>query len=128
MHTTDYTNYHTDVLKRWTPENPNNDYPRMCQGDPNANGRMSDRKGWLQNGTYLRINTISLGYSVPTNALKFARFISSIRVYATCQNLYTFKSYVGFNPDYTSAILSPGYDNGSYPKPRTLLLGIQAAF
>jgi TonB-linked SusC/RagA family outer membrane protein len=128
MHTTDYTNYHTDVLKRWTPENPNNDYPRMCQGDPNANGRMSDRKGWLQNGTYLRINTVSLGYSVPTNILKATRFITSIRVYATCQNLYTFKSYIGFNPDYTSAILSPGYDNGSYPKPRTFLLGIQAAF
>ncbi len=125
MHTTNYMNYSTDMLKRWTPNNPNNDYPRLIQGDPNENSRMSDRKGWLQNGTYLRINTLSLGYTLSKNLIKY---VSSVRIYGTCQNLYTFQYYKGFNPDFTSGVWNPGWDNGSFPKPRTIMFGIQASF
>ncbi|MGY0036692.1 hypothetical protein [Pedobacter sp. NJ-S-72] len=65
MHTTDYINYHEDAINRWTPANPNNEYPRLVANDPNQNGIDSDRKGWLQKGDYLRINTISIGYTIP---------------------------------------------------------------
>lgn len=127
MHTTDYINYHEDALNRWTPENPNNSYPRLVANDPNQNGRDSDRKGWLQKGDYLRINTLSLGYTVPLGAAKKA--ISSLRIYATAQNLYTFQYYKGFNPDYAqSRVWEPGFDAGSYPTPRTIMFGIQAGF
>ena len=125
MHVTDYMNYHQDVLQRWTPDNPSDKYPRLVQTDPNANVRMSNREGWLQNGTHLRINTASLGYSLPANLIKH---ISTIRVYVTGQNLYTFQYYKSFNPDFTSGVWNPGFDNGSYPKPRTVLFGIQASF
>jgi TonB-dependent starch-binding outer membrane protein SusC len=125
MHCTDYTNYSTEMLKRWTPDHHSDIYPRLCEYDPNSNGRMSDRKGWLQDGTYLRINTISLGYTISDKLIKN---VSSLRLYATCQNPYIFKYYTGFNPDYTTGVLNPGYDNGSYPKPRTVMFGVQASF
>jgi TonB-dependent starch-binding outer membrane protein SusC len=125
MNGNSYGNYHEDLLNRWTPENRNTDIPRMVLLDPNTNVRDSDRPGWLENGTYLRINTLSFGYNVPANIVKG---LSSARIYATCQNLYTFSSYKGFNPDFNSGILNPGFDGGSFPKPRTYMLGVQLRF
>ncbi len=124
MHCTDYQNYSTEVLDRWTDTNHSTKYPRLIQGDPNANVRMSNRYGWLQNGDFLRINTVSVGYTLP----KLIKYMSSLRVYATAQNVYTFQAYKGYNPDFTSGVLNPGYDDGSFPKPRTILFGVQASF
>lgn len=125
MHTQDYINYHEDALNRWTPTNTNTNIPRLVAGDPNDNMRDSNREGWLQDGTHLRINTLSLGYKLPENLIKG---ITSARVYVTAQNVYSFQQYKGFNPDFTASILSPGFDFGSFPKPRTLMFGVQAAF
>ena len=126
MHTTDYLNYHEDALNRWTPANPNNEYPRLAANDPNQNGIESDRKNWLQKGDYLRINTISLGYTSPKIKVKW---LQSIRGYATAQNVYTFQYYKGYNPDFAQTRpFEPGYDPGSFPTPRTLMMGLQARF
>ncbi|MCX2486078.1 SusC/RagA family TonB-linked outer membrane protein [Pedobacter sp. MR2016-24] len=126
MHTTDYINYHEDALNRWTPENPGNEYPRLAADDPNQNGIDSDRKGWLQKGDYLRINTISLGYTIPKLNVNW---IKSARVYATAQNVYTFQYYKGYNPDFAQTrAFEPGFDPGSFPTPRTLMLGLQVRF
>jgi TonB-dependent starch-binding outer membrane protein SusC len=125
MHTQDYINYHEDALNRWTPTNTNTNIPRLVAGDPNDNMRDSNREGWLQDGTHLRINTLSLGYKLPENLIKG---VTSARVYVTAQNVYSFQQYKGFNPDFTASILSPGFDFGSFPKPRTLMFGVQAAF
>lgn len=127
MHTTDYINYHEDALNRWTPQNPNNEYSRLAANDPNQNGRDSDRKGWLQKGDYLRINTLALGYTLPKNLLGSG--IQSLRVYVTAQNVYTFQGYKSFNPDFAkSRVWEPGFDAGSYPTPRTIMFGVQAGF
>lgn len=125
MLTTDYINRHEDILNRWTPENTNTDIPRLVANDPNGNGRDSDRKGWLQDGTYLRINTVSLGYTFPDKLIKG---VTKMRVFATAQNLYTFQAYKGYNPDFTSGVFEPGFDFGSFPKPRTFMLGVQIGF
>jgi TonB-dependent starch-binding outer membrane protein SusC len=125
MLTTDYINRSVDIMNRWTPTNTNTDIPRVVADDPNGNGRDSNRKGWLQNGDYLRINTLSLGYSFADN---FIKGFSSTRVYVTAQNLFTFQSYKGFNPDFTSGVWNPGFDFGSYAKPRTILMGVQLSF
>lgn len=126
MHTTDYINYHEDALNRWTPANPGNEYPRLVADDPNQNGIDSDRKGWLQKGDYLRINTISLGYTIPKVNVNW---IKSARVYATAQNVYTFQYYKGYNPDFAQTRpFEPGFDPGSFPTPRTLMLGLQVKF
>jgi TonB-linked SusC/RagA family outer membrane protein len=126
MHTTDFINWHEDILDRWTPGNTDTDIPRVVADDPNGNGRDSNRPGWLQDGKYLRLNTLSLGYNLPTaNVIKA---LQSARVYVTCQNLYTFQAYKGYNPDFTSGVFEPGFDNGSYPRPRTYMVGVQVSF
>ena len=139
MFTSGYTNKHEDMLQRWTPSNTNTDVPRVVDTDPNGNGRDSDRPGWLQKGDYFRINTISLGYSLPTSILNKVK-LSSVRFYATLQNVALFSSYKGYNPDFTSqqpgfgdtgtnpGLLSPGFDYGSFPRPKTTMLGVQIKF
>jgi TonB-dependent starch-binding outer membrane protein SusC len=123
-HSAGALNYSTDMLNRWTPTNTNTDIPRLNDNDVN-NFKDSNRPGWLQNGTYLRINTVSLGYSLPANIIKG---LTTSRIYATVQNLYSFQGYKGYNPDFTSGILNPGFDFGSYPKPRTIMVGVQLTF
>lgn len=126
MHTTDYINYHEDALNRWTPANPGNEYPRLAANDPNQNGIDSDREGWLQKGDYLRLNTVSVGYTIPKLNVKW---MQSVRVYATAQNIYTLQYYKGYNPDFAQTrAFEPGYDPGSFPTPRTIMLGLQARF
>jgi TonB-linked SusC/RagA family outer membrane protein len=123
-HSAGALNYSTDMLGRWTPTNTHTDIPRLNDDDVN-NSKDSNRPGWLQNGTYLRINTVSLGYTLRDGMIKG---ISNARVYVTAQNLYSFQGYQGYNPDFTSGTLNPGFDFGSYPKPRTLLVGVQVGF
>lgn len=123
-HSAGALNYSIDMLNRWTPSNTNTDIPRLNDADVN-NFKDSDRPGWLQDGTYLRLNTISVGYTLPGNLIKG---LSHSRVYITAQNLYTFQKYKGYNPDFTSGVLNPGFDFGSYPKPRTLMAGVQLSF
>lgn len=123
-HSAGALNYSTDMLNRWTPTNTNTDIPRLNDNDVN-NFKDSNRPGWLQKGGYLRINTISVGYSLKENIIKG---LGSARVYATVQNLYSFQKYQGYNPDFTSGTLNPGFDFGSYPKPRTVMVGVQVIF
>lgn len=122
-HSAGALNYSTDMLNRWTPTNTNTDIPRLNDNDVN-NFKDSDRPGWLQNGTYLRINTIALGYTLP----RIIKGLSKARVYITAQNLYSFQEYQQYNPDFTSGTLNPGFDFGSWPKPRTILFGLQLDF
>ena len=127
MPTSGYTNWHEDILNRWTTENPNTTVPRVIWNDPNNNGRDSNRPDWLQKGDYLRINTISLGYTLPAGVLNKVK-MKSARVYATVQNVHTFASYKGYNPDFQAGILNPGFDYGTYPRPITTMLGLQLKF
>ncbi|MDT0690548.1 TonB-dependent receptor [Salegentibacter sp. F188] len=126
MLSTGFINAHEDILDRWTPENTDTNIPRVVADDPNNNARDSNRPGWLQKGDYLRINTVSLGYTMPEEL--FGNFIDNLRVYGTVQNLYTFQHYKGFNPDFNSGVLEPGFDNGTYPRPRTVMMGIDLSF
>lgn len=123
-HSAGALNYSTDMLDRWTPSNTNTDIPRLNDDDVN-NFKDSDRPGWLQDGSYLRINTVSVGYHFKANVIKG---LQSSRIYATVQNLYSFQKYKGYNPDFTSGVLNPGFDFGSYPKPRTIMVGVQVTF
>ena len=122
------TNYHEDILGRWTPTTTNTGVPRMIYLDPNLNGRPSDRPEWLQSTNYFRLNTISIGYSLSPALLEKMKFTKA-RFYITGQNLQTFTPYKGFNPDFQSiSILAPGFDFGTYPRPRTYMVGVQLSF
>lgn len=127
MPTSGFTNWHEDILNRWTPQNTNTDVPRVVINDPNNNQRDSDRPGWLQSGNYFRINTISLGYTLDGDFLRKIR-MQSARIYATIQNVHTFSAYEGYNPDFQAGILNPGFDFGTFPRPTTTMVGVQLKF
>lgn len=124
-------NHHVDILDTWTQKNSNSDIPRFEETSQNNNQRWSDR--WLEDGSYLRVKTVSLGYTLPS---KWANIISvqNLRIYLTINNLYTFTNYKGFDPEIGKDVnwgkggLDMGVDNGNYPMPRTTLMGINLSF
>jgi TonB-dependent starch-binding outer membrane protein SusC len=119
------------VLNAWTPENPNTDVPRAISGDPNGNSRVSTR--FLEDGSYMRIKNLSIGYTIPTAALSKLtnNTLSRVRVYVSSQNLLTFTNYTGYDPEIGSrnnGLLTNGVDYGQYPQARTLMVGLNLGF
>jgi len=102
--------------------------PRPALNDINGNNRMSDR--WIEDGSYLRIQNITLGYNLPQRWLKKCG-IASIRVYATLQNVYTWTGYSGYDPEigaFNQSALMQNYDVGRYPTPRMYTFGLNIGF
>lgn len=119
-----YVNGSTDMLNFWTPDNTNTDVPRPIIGDPNANARDSNR--FIENGDYIKLQNIQLGYTIP---FKENKFINGARVYVSGQNVFTITNYRGYDPDFTSeGLFSRGYERGSYPNPRTFAMGVEIDF
>jgi len=120
----------TAVLRAWTPDNRNTDIPRAISGDPNLNARVSTR--FIEDGSYLRLKNISLGYNVPTAALTSLTkgAVSSFRIYVSSQNLFTITNYKGWDPEIGSknTTLTNGIDYGQYPAARSFQLGVQVGF
>lgn len=109
--------------------NENTNVPRFVFGDPNSNAGVSDR--FIEDGSYLRIQNITLGYTLPTSALGTQNLISKIRLYSTVQNLYTFTNYTGLDPEigaFNQNSMMMGIDNGRYPVPRTFMFGVNVQF
>ncbi|WP_420146698.1 SusC/RagA family TonB-linked outer membrane protein [Spirosoma sp.] len=118
------------ALDRWqSAENPGsglvNRANRLASG---SNGEIST---WhIEDGSYVRIRTITLGYALPATLLQKLR-LSRARLYATVQNPFTFTKYLGFNPEVNSrpdSALSSGEDYGTYPLPRTTSVGLNLSF
>jgi TonB-linked SusC/RagA family outer membrane protein len=118
-------NFRTETLNAWTPNNTNTNIPRAVLGDPNQNNRASTR--FLEDGGYLRIKTIQLGYSLPSKVVE-SLDINKLRVYITGQNLFTFTNYSGLDPEVAGSILSRGIDRTLYPKYKSLIFGLQLKF
>lgn len=90
------SNFLASCLDYWTPENKNASHPRLTWDDPNRNTRAeSDR--YLENGSYLRLRSVQLGYTFPQTWFKGA--IQHARVYINAENLFTITSYSGYSPD-----------------------------
>jgi TonB-linked SusC/RagA family outer membrane protein len=124
------TTYGQDVavLNRWTPTNTNTNIPRAVYNDPNTNTRTSDR--FLENGSYARFKTVTLGYTLPTD-LATRIHVRTIRVYAQAQNLVTFTSYSGLDPEvntFSGTNTALGTDFFTFPQARTITGGITLGF
>lgn len=119
-------NYTTEWLDRWTPENPNASYPRLTTTDPNNNSRPSDF--YVENGSYLRLKTMQIGYTIPSSILKKIK-MKSVRAYVTFDNLWTLTGYSGFDPEIGSGggILDTGIDKGFYPQLKTIGFGVNVS-
>jgi TonB-linked SusC/RagA family outer membrane protein len=124
------TTYGQDVavLNRWTPTNTNTNIPRAVYNDPNTNTRNSDR--FLENGSYARFKTVTLGYTLPTD-LATRIHVRTVRIYAQAQNLVTFTSYSGLDPEvntFSGTNTALGTDFFTFPQARTITGGITLGF
>ncbi|GAB3497809.1 TonB-dependent receptor [Spirosoma knui] len=118
------------ALDRWqSADNPGNGFVnRANRLSTGSNGEIST---WhIEDGSYVRIRTLTLGYSLPSTLLQRLR-LTRARLYVSAQNPFTFTKYLGFNPEVNSrpdSALSSGEDYGTYPLPRTTSVGINLSF
>ncbi len=115
-------NQMTSVLDRWRGEGTSNTMPRAVFGDPNQNNRTSNR--FVEDGSYLRLKNITLGYTLPNHLTKKA-LLSNVRVYVSGQNLLTLTRYSGLDPEISSGT---GNDDNLYPVSRNVTLGLNITF
>lgn len=129
----------TAVLNRWTPENTNTNVPRAISGDPNRNGRASDR--FVEDGSYFRVKNLTIGYSVPSSIFSGIsnNTLTKLRIYVMTQNLLTLTKYdSGYDPEIgnrnnegggaLSNTLIQGIDYGQFPQARSIVVGLQLGF
>ncbi|HQW70562.1 MAG TPA: TonB-dependent receptor, partial [Saprospiraceae bacterium] len=128
-------NSYDEIKNYWTPTNTNTDIPKVSLDDRNGNRRVSTR--FLQDGSYLKVRNITLGYDfkpmIKTNK------IGSLRMYVTGQNLFTFTKYTGLDPEIQAnnndtdgagitSDFAVGIDWGTVPAPRTFIIGLNLGF
>lgn len=119
-----YVNLPAEYIERWHGESTSNTMPRFSWTNNNDNYRISDL--YVKNGTYARIKNIQLGYTLPKMwTSKF--FVERLRLYVAAENLFTFTSYKGFDPE-INADASNGIDRGYYPQARTFTVGLDLGF
>lgn len=109
---------------RWTPENPNNQYPKVNPSDRNV---FSD--AIIEDGSFIRIKNITFGYTF-NNATLSKLKMSNLRIYASGNNIFNFTKYRGYDPEvfaFGQNSLLQGVDYGGYPLARTLIFGIQVS-
>jgi TonB-linked SusC/RagA family outer membrane protein len=130
------TNFEANV-QPWTPDNHSTSVPRALQGgsaDPNlaqaaSQNALLNTTRWLEDGSYLRLKNVQLGYTFGKNLLGWAPAVGSLRVYVTGRNIVTFTKYTGYDPEITgTGYFGRGVDNSAYPNVRTFTGGIQATF
>ncbi|HSC37577.1 MAG TPA: SusC/RagA family TonB-linked outer membrane protein, partial [Chitinophagaceae bacterium] len=117
-------NYTTAALKRWTGPGTSNDYPRLSDDDPNKNFS-NPSAFYLEDGSYFRIKTLQIGYSIPESLLSKAHIVK-LRVYISGNNLVTFTKYSGYDPEIGGGSYS--IDRGIYPQARSFMAGVNLTF
>jgi hypothetical protein len=125
----------TDMLNRWRKPGDVASIPRAGQ-DISATGNLAPSDWWIENGSYLRLRNLTIGYSLPiemVSRITGTNAFTRIRVYVAAQNLFTITQYKGYDPEVSSqstsdAIFTRGIDPGTLPQPRTFLAGIQLGF
>ena len=123
-------NASSEILNRWkSPDEPGNSMvPHATMFNSGSNDANSSR--FIQDGSFLRIRNITLGYTFPVGLVE-KLLISNLRIYASVQNLHTFTNYEGYNPEINTNggdPLRPGTDNLGYPVPRTISFGVNLTF
>jgi hypothetical protein len=117
----------TDALNRWVAStNENTDIPRDGYYKSKYGSYVNSK--FVEKASYIRLKSVSLGYSIPQSALKQVKFIDGIRLYAIGQNLLTFTDYSGNDPEvngHSGNNLGGGIDFNSFPASRTFILGLK---
>jgi len=120
----------TTNLTRLKELNPNEDSSLWSLSNTNTANITYPSSYYVEDGSYLRISMVTLGYSFPKEFLSTVR-LANARIYATVNNLATITGYSGFDPEVSAAsgvTVSPGYDTSSFPRSRSYVLGINLTF
>ncbi len=118
-------NWEKHVANAWTVDNPSTSEPRVTNGGHNY--RPSDR--FLQNGSYFRLRTVSLGYTFPASWISKVK-MESFRIFVSGTNLWTNQEFSGYNPEFPNS-KSPfkvGFDDGTYPIAKSFQIGLETKF
>ncbi|BDU27532.1 TonB-dependent receptor [Flavobacterium sp. GSB-24] len=121
------TNYLTEAADFYSANNLDASLPKPSSYD-HINNAVSTRM--IENGSYLRIQNVTLGYSLPSDIISKIK-LTRLRIYASGQNLFTFTKYKGYDPEvgaYNQDALMSGIDNGRYPVPRLISFGFNVEF
>ncbi|MDB5112138.1 MAG: SusC/RagA family TonB-linked outer membrane protein, partial [Mucilaginibacter sp.] len=116
------------LLNRWRNEGDITNVPRQDYSDPAGNRRFSNR--WIEDGSYLRMKTVTLGYQVPKSLLTIIS-VKTLRIYVTAQNLFTITKYTGYDPEASAInadVTNIGIDQGTYPQYRAFIFGLNLGF
>ena len=118
-------NQFASFANRWTPDNPESNIPRVS----NASSNMVFSSRVIEDGSFLRLKNITLGYTLPT-AIAKKMYLESMRVYVAANNLITFTSYSGYDPEVSvrNSALTPGLDFSSYPRSTSFHFGVNLEF
>jgi len=116
-----FYNQTTALTNRWTSEGQTTTIPKIQYGDVVGNGRFSDR--WIEDGSYLRLKSLTLSYNLPMNNT----YIKGFTVWGTASNLLTFTKYLGSDPEFSlgNSVLAQGIDRGLLAQGRTFTLGVR---
>ncbi|MDR1982174.1 MAG: TonB-dependent receptor [Tannerellaceae bacterium] len=126
-------NYSTKLADSWRPDHQDTDVPRFSKTD-GADNKWAYSDRWLEDGSYLRLKTLDIGYNLPAKWLKTVK-LEKVRIYTSMENLLTLTRYSGYSPDLGESgvglsgmsynVFSRGIDQGRYPLPGTISFGIQ---
>lgn len=118
----DFSNQTPAIAGRWTAEGQTSTQPRAVYLDPMGNARFSDR--WIEDGSYLKIKTLSLSYNVP---LSSNAIVDGINLWVSANNLLTISNYLGADPEFSAgnSTLYQGVDMGLIPLSRSYFVGVK---
>ncbi len=118
----------TDYRNIYIANAASTDMPAVQNSDANGNYRLSDLM--VEDASYIRLQNISLGYTIPRNIVR-RLYLDNVRVYFSAQNVHTWSKYKGLDPEvgamYGDALMT-GVDYGRYPSPRIYTFGINVSF
>ncbi len=109
------------MLNRWTTEGQVTNVPKATYDDPMGNSRFSDR--WIEDGSYLKLKTITLSYKLPINNT----YIQGLTIWGQCNNVFTVTRYLGTDPEFSlnNSPLYQGIDAGLLSQGRSFHIGVK---
>ena len=116
-----FLNQTSAMTRRWQTEGQQTDIPRASFQDPMGNSRFSDR--WIEDGSYLKLKTVTLSYTLPMHST----FLQGFQFWIQANNLLTFSKYLGSDPEFsmTSNVIGQGIDLGRLPLSRSIVAGVK---
>ena len=116
-----FMNQTTALNRRWQMEGQQTDIPRITFQDPMGNARFSDR--WIEDGSYLRLKTVTLSYDLPVKS----QYIQGFQFWIQANNVFTMTKYLGSDPEFsmTSSVIGQGIDLGQLAQSRSIVAGVK---